>query len=240
MQKFKEIREVTFLNWLSALTRTREPGELSDNYSQSYICKWQKELTEKGEHCSVLCSIADWLDNVSDLLDDKRYDELSKNESEILFRYFTRILLIVSEIIEDFINLHANIKGIKKPEASRELERAISTLNNEELKSLSDFINSVCKHKSQGENYHIHNHHLKHEFEDFGDIEHENQISIKNIDWSKMDDKTTILFKPLLYYTNICVELNLAFDKLIGDEPSYKDKLFQLYSKKWEYPEGNS
>jgi len=233
MEKFKEIREEAFERWLSDLTRSRAPGELSDNYGESYICKWQDQLTQKGEHCSVLCSIADWLDNVSDLLDDQRYDDLTKSDSEILFRYYTRVLLIVSEIIEDFVGLHACIKGVQKKEASRELENLGSEMEVKELKWLSDFINSVCKHKSEKDNYHIHNHHLKYEFEDFGDVEHENQISLSNIDWSTVNNETTIIFKPLSYYTGICVHLYLLFNELISNEPGYKEKLFELYSKEW-------
>jgi len=114
IKKFQEIRVETFKYWLKELDRTRVAGELSDNYSESYVCKWQKELTKQGQHCSFLCSIADWLDNFSDLLDDKRYDDVGTDYSEVLFRYYTKIMLIASEILEDFVYVHGKIKDIKK------------------------------------------------------------------------------------------------------------------------------
>lgn len=236
MKKFKEIREEAFKIWLSKLNRSRQPGELSDTYNESYICKWQNELLEQGEHCSVLCSVADWLDNVSDQLDDTRYDELTNDDNEILFRYYTRILLTLSEIIEDFIMLHVIIKGYnprkEKSVASRELENKSEILQDQELKELSNFINSVCKHKSEHHNYHIHNHHLNHEFADFGAKEHDNQIRLGQSDWKKINDQT-ILFRPLNYYLGIVIQLYLLFDQLLENEQGYKEELFKRFSKEW-------
>lgn len=232
-RKFEMIRNQVFEYWLKELNRTRAVGELSDNYSESFVCKWQNELTAKGQHCSFLCSIADWLDNFSDLLDDQRYDELNEENSEVLFRFYTKIMLIASEILEDFVYLHGKIKDIKK-KSSMGKDLGQHGFRDGELEQLSNFINSVGKHKTERENYHVHNHHLKHEFEDFGSSVHKNQISISSLSWSEVDDETTILMPPLQYFAEIIVKLNHNLDKLLREEPGYKEKLNEIFTKEWE------
>jgi len=232
-KKFKEIRNEVFKYWLKELDRTRAEGDLSDNYSESYLCKWQNELTGKELHCSFLCSIADWLDNFSDLLHDGRYDDLNGESSEVLFRFYTKIMLIASEILEDFVCLHGKIKDIKKKKSmGKDLEQ--HGFRDGELGQLSNFINSVGKHKTEKENYHVHNHHLKHEFEDFGGSVHENQISISSLSWSTVDDETTILMPPLKYFAEVIVKLNHNLDKLLREEPGYMDKLNEIFTKDWK------
>jgi len=231
--KFKEIRSEALEYWLSGLGRTRIAGELSDNYTDSYLCKWQNELTDKGKHCSFLCSIADWLDNFSDLLDDRRYDDLDQDNPEVLFRFYTKIMLIASEILEDFVYLHGKIMDIKKKGMMGKHLESYS-FKEGELEQLSNFINSVSKHKTERENYHLHNHHLKHEFEDFGASFHENQISINSLSWSTVNHETTVMMPRLKYIAEIIVKLNQNLDKLLTEEPTYRDKLNEIFTKDWK------
>lgn len=231
--KFKEIRTEAFSYWLTELGRTRSAGELSDNYKDSYLCKWQNELTDEGRHCSFLCSIADWLDNFSDLLDDQRYDGLDEGDSEVLFRFYTKIMLMASEILEDFVYLHGRIKDIKKKNAiGKDLEQYGFRAG--ELEQLSNFINSVCKHKTERENYHVHNHHLKHEFVDFGASAHENQIRIGSLSWGTVNVETSVLMPPLKYFAEVIVKLNHNLDKLLTEEPDYKEKLNEIFTRDWK------
>ncbi|WP_431294155.1 hypothetical protein [Pedobacter sp. P26] len=235
-KKFEAVRTEVFRYWLEELNRTRAEGELSDNYSESYVCKWQNELTGQGLHCSFLCSIADWLDNFSDLLDDNRYDALNETDSEVLFRFYTKIMLIASEILEDFVYLHGKVKDIKKKTSmGRDLEQNVFEAG--ELEQLSSFINSVCKHKTERENYHVHNHHLKHKFEDFGGVIHENQISLNALAWTTVNDETTVLMPPLKYFAEVIVKLNHNMDKLLREEPGYRDKLNEIFTKDWKETE---
>jgi len=92
-----------------------------------------------------------------------------------------------------------------------------------EFEQLSSFINSVGKHKTEKENYHVHNHHLKHEFEDLGDESHQNQIRLNGLSWNTVDEKTTILMPRLKYFAEIVVKLNHNLDKLLSDKPGYID-----------------
>ncbi len=233
MKLFKTIREKVLDNWNTELSRKREHGSLSDNYSGSNLCCWQNECLSIKKHCSFICSFGDSLDNISDLLRDKRFDELTNGEGKVLFRFYTRVLLIVSKIIEDIVTLDKNLKDFKgKKEATAHLEA--DYFNEGELKAISAFINSVCKHKTERNNLHVHNHHLKTEFEDFDDNEHQNQIRLNHQDWATINNNTTILMPRLSYFIYIIIRLDKKFDALLRTEPGYKEKLYFLYADEWK------
>jgi len=232
MTIFKEIRLQVLEKWNTGLTRSREAGELSDDYSNSEWCKIQGECTDYGKHCSFICSLNDWLDNISDLLHDNRYDELSADDSDVMFRYYTRILLLVSEVIEDFVMLNKKILNLNgKNDASRDLENGILSTN--ELKDLSHFINTVCKHKTENNNLHVHNHHLTIEFVDFGITEHENQIRLGSQDWTMINKDTTILIPQLNYFIDVVIKTNDKVLTHIKENVDYKTKLFTIYADEW-------
>jgi hypothetical protein len=232
MKLFGEIRIEVLKNWNEGLIRHRKEGEFSDDYSESDWCKIQEECTNNGKHCSFICSLGDWLDNISDLLYDSRFDNLSVNDYEILFRYYTRILLLVSEVVEDFVMLNDQIWDFHdKKKASRDLEKGI--LINEELKNLSEFINTVCKHKTEKNNLHVHNHHLKIEFVDFGAVEHENQIRFNRQNWMGLDKDTTILMPTLNYFIGLIIKTNNKVLSYIQNNPAYKNKMFERYADEW-------
>ena len=232
MPVFKTIRETALDNWNTELNRKREDGGYSDNYSESNLCNWQNECLAVNKHCSFICSFGDWLDNISDLLRDPRFDQLLNEEPQVLFRFYTKILLILSEIIEDIITLDKNVKEYNgKKDATAHIE--IGYFGEGELKAISEFINSVCKHKTERDNLHIHNHHLKIEFVDFGDKEHENQIRLNNQDWTTINKNTTILIPELSYFIQVIIRLNKRFDNLLKTEDGYKERLFALYADEW-------
>jgi hypothetical protein len=206
MPVFKTIRETALDNWNTELNRKREDGGYSDNYSESNLCNWQNECLA-----------------VNILLNE---------EPQVLFRFYTKILLILSEIIEDIITLDKNVKEYNgKKDATAHIE--IGYFGEGELKAISEFINSVCKHKTERDNLHIHNHHLKIEFVDFGDKEHENQIRLNNQDWTTINKNTTILIPELSYFIKVIIRLNKRFDNLLKTEDGYKERLFALYADEW-------
>jgi hypothetical protein len=232
MTNFGEIRIHVLKNWNEGLIRQRAEGEFSDDYSNSLWCVIQGECTDNGKHCSFICSLNDWLDNISDLLYDNRFDELTEDDYDVLFRYYTRILLLVSEVIEDFVMLNKQILNFTgKKDASRDLEK--ETLTENELKNLSEFINSVCKHKTENNNLHVHNHHLSIEFTDFGSIEHDNQICINHQNWISINKDTTILMPPLNYFIELIIKTNNKVLDYIKNRPEYKTKLLKLYADEW-------
>jgi hypothetical protein len=240
MPVFKYIREHSLKIWNEGLVRSREEGERSDDYSKSKICSIQVACTAEGHHCSILCSLGDWLDNVSDALYDTTFDDLDTEEPDsanVLFRYYTRLLLVVSEVMEDLEWLHLVGIGLeqnsaKRYEAGRDLEKSI--LANEELKKLSGFINSICKHKAQSNNFHVDNHHLDILFEDGKATKTDNQFSIDNMIFGSMDKDTTILIPRLNYFIMIIVVVYNKVLELMMNDQQYKERIFAKYNDPWQ------
>lgn len=231
-ETFGKIRLQALERWNTGLIRQRSEGELSDDYSDSLICSVQGECTDAGVHCSFICSLGDWLDNISDLLHDARYDGLDEGEYHVLFRYYTRILLIASEVIEDLVSVNKQIRGLNsKKDSANNLEDGV--LDEGILKLISDFINSICKHKTEKDNLHVHNHHLVIEFEDFGCATHDNQLSLASQDWSHMNRETTILVPRLALFIDVLVVIHDKFFAFINGEKDYRDKMFELYNDAW-------
>lgn len=191
----------------------------------------------KGLHCSFYCSLGDWLNNISDELTDLRWDGVTDEDDHILFRYYIRILKFVSEVFEDFIVLHAFAnnhvagKTMHKSKAGESFAKGQFAEN--ELKNLSNFINSVTKHKSKSKNLHVCNHHLKVVFEYFGAIHEENQISLDNQPWDRVDNTTTILMPCLTYLIEVVIRLHEKLGSLLEDD-SYAEKVYEHYAGKYE------
>lgn len=228
--KFRDIRLTAVEQWYTGLHRTRREGSYSDDYSDSLLCEWQKKCLDDDKHCSLLCSLGDWLDNISDQLLIKELDDLDETgDIEALFRLYTRIMLTVSEIVEDFVTVHKQITGIQgKTEAGNDLISGV--LPTGELKRLSGYINSLTKHKTEHDNLHVHNHHQQKEFEDFGATPHDNQVSINNLAWKTMNKDTTILVPSLGYLVDLVIKLNQCFDNQLQTRAGYLDRLNQLYT----------
>lgn len=162
--RFKEVREQALGYWITQTGRSIKAHNevLVDSFDFGYECNWQSKARELKDddrwHVSYFCSLGDWASNISDLLLDSRFDSLqlsdpNSEDAKILFRFYTRILLVVSEMLVDFIDI-ANTLGLK----------------NKLFKdsSYSRFINSVCKHKAGKQSHYLHicNHHLPIHFED--------------------------------------------------------------------------
>lgn len=198
--KFKQIRITALDHWLTESQRLRD---INDDYSMSIECTWQEELVPEDDHNSLFCSLAEWSTNISDLLSEKTYDNLkfdNQDHQEKLFRHYTRILLIVSEILTDFKDV---LKYIKEYSGNRDRKnrKATKQLSNPNLEfscsELFEYINNVCKHKigdrgiSRKIKYHVCNHHIKYSFKDDPNfIRIKNSLKVKNI-------KTKILKKNM-------------------------------------------
>jgi hypothetical protein len=171
---FKTIRESAFQYWLSETKRIRK--DETDRFDASFECTWQARFAPINEletlHYSVFCSIGSSNSNISDMLDDKRYDNFIFDEStqDILFRYYTRIYLIASEILTDFQDTLTVFRTGNINAAGRTAENNLSRIELEiqgqpdTIQNLFDFINKIFKHKTR--NIHSCNHHMHLYFED--------------------------------------------------------------------------
>jgi hypothetical protein len=161
---FGQVREPAFELWQQGTKRDCFP--INDVVLESYECKWQdRAVFELGyDHISIFCSLADWASNVSDILRNNLYDcfdLLDDEDRQALFRYYTRLLLVISELLSDFEQMVVAARRMNNLGAARNL------LSNTpgEVHAVFGFINSVCKHKAKG--IHRCNHHLPLWFDDY-------------------------------------------------------------------------
>ncbi|RPE13149.1 hypothetical protein EGT74_06355 [Chitinophaga lutea] len=231
-QTFGEIRNAAVELWTKSLNRTRQEGDLTDDYSASLLCTWQSDCGKAcNKHCSFYCSLGDWLNNISDILYDERWDNLSDEDHEVIFRFYTKIMLLVSEVVEDFLHLHRRVNNTKeKSDASRDFEKGAFAAD--ETRNLSNFINSVGKHKTERNNLHVCNHHLTTEFEDFGAKPTANQIRLDQLQWDAADQNTTILMPRLNYFIEVIARMHDRLHELLQD-PTYSKRVYDLYADKF-------
>lgn len=231
---FGNIRENTLWRvWVSGTSRklytlkeSKYENLIYDTYWESYECIWQGKAESLKEdvnwHVPHFCSLGEWARNVTDLLTDDRYDELSfvdVTDQEFLFRYYVRLLLIVSEILADFDSIlhEANLTTSNQQSARRKL---LSDHIN--VHQLMQYINTVCKHKSSS-NLHLHNHHLKYWFEDSEmDCPFANPISLSKSNFD-MHDKPDGITVPSL--ASIVIAITDGYATL--------GKLFEQYPEKF-------
>lgn len=240
MTRFFEYRLNALNYWIDSTNRiiTDKYSTIpSDNLVNTFECRWQNKST-KG-HISIFCSLGEWASNITDILKDESLDKCyfeNEEESQLLYRYFTRLLLVVSEILTDFQDIYIVSLGLnpknnshKKQAAPRKFLFGIKEVDPDPLTEILNFINNVCKHKTQ----HIHkcNHHLPIHFEDntnTSKLDLKEFIHIKNLEFST--NKAGIVMPKLssiLYTIILCYEkLNYYFE---SDEPAF-DKICEVYS----------
>lgn len=181
---FKPIREQCRRSWLSATGRRRY---INDVVADTVECDLQNNHVPQNMHNSMFCSIAEWCTNITDLLYESTYDRYvfrTPRYNQALFRYYTRVLLLTSEILTDFQDAIRAIEKLNKTGQARTLLNAPAlpfTCDN-----LFAYINVVCKHKmatSDGHfRYHICNNHISYVFEDDdGYTPSVNRVRVSNI-----------------------------------------------------------
>ncbi len=154
--------------WKTSSSRIREPGSADDDFSNSIVCNLQNRVGEiYGEtaHLALFCNLGDWECHITDILLDTSNDEVrfdDDNHARKLFRYYSRLMLIVSELVADISSVVATTKSNKKK--SDKVHR--NEISNGD--ALCGFVNNFVKHKSK--NSHCHDHHLPIAFEDSGNV----------------------------------------------------------------------
>jgi hypothetical protein len=207
MSEFKTIREKALDKWLTLTKRVRN---INDDFSDSIECSWQNDLVPENMHSSLFCSIGEWNSNITDMLSETGVDHLdfdNEDHRQSLFRYYTRLMLVVSEILTDFKDLLVYLNDYKGDRRTKD-KKATRALKNDGLefncKQLFFFINNVCKHKignttPRALKYHKCNHHIDYTFKDdpsFTSIQ--NSLKVKNIETKKLKKNMTIEVPSLL------------------------------------------
>jgi len=210
--EFGIIRKQAFLLWEQETKRNCQL--VNDDITGSFECKWQDRATSdfKYEHISIFCSLGEWANNISDSLKDiscDNYNFRHVDDSQALFRYYTRILLIISEMLCDFEEI---VKKIESPESKKAREFLSSRKG--EVNSLLAFINKVCKHKVN--NLHHCNHHLPVWFEDcMENCIFAKPISIENLE---LDQPDGIQIPKLSYFVQVILKCYTRLDELFEKE----------------------
>lgn len=246
MTDYSTIRKDVLIHWK---TRSNRVFKVTDNFANSIECTWQNKADSLGyTHISIFCSIGQFASHITDLLRDNRYDKYNYDQSEeineLLFRYYSRILLIASEIFTDFQDLYIiaddkittkQLGGIQSKALRQKQDNARETLANgtQKIKQLLDYINKICKHKTA--NFHICNHHVHFLFEDF----HKNikskrgKIEVGNINqYTSYDTATLAKYNKPNYI--VVPSLKHVID-LIIDGYKALDDLFTNDQTKFEF-----
>ncbi len=209
---FSDIRMQTFLLWEQQTNRNCQL--VNDDITGSFECKWQDRATFGFgyKHISIFCSLGEWANNISDILQDISYDTCNFLEDEhrkALFRYYTRFLIIVSEMLSDFEEI---VQKIELPQSKK--ARDFLSSKKGELQSLFGFTNTVCKHKVV--NLHHCNHHLPIWFDDCKEShKFVRPISIENLDFDEPDG---IVIPKLGYFAEVVLNCYRRLDKLFETE----------------------
>jgi hypothetical protein len=190
---FSIARRSALTHWKS---RSRRVYKTTDNLNNSIECEWQKRSWALGyNHISIFCSVGQFGSHITDLLRDYRYDkyDFDKDEdvNEIIFRFYSRILLVTSEILTDFQDLYilaenkistkqfGGLRG-KDLKAKQDKARKELSSNTNKIQLLLDYINKICKHKTS--NIHLCNNHIKYLFQDYHNLKnYKKKIEIGNI-----------------------------------------------------------
>jgi len=234
MTRFYEARADALYYWINSTKRIitdKYSLITTDDLAETFECKWQNK-SEHG-HISIFCSLGEWASNITDILKDEAFDKCyfeNEDESQILYRYFTRLLLVVSEILTDFQDIYIVSLGLdpknhdhRRKAAPRKFLFGIPEVDPDPLTEMLNFINNVCKHKAQ----HIHkcNHHLPLHFADNPNeqLESKNYLHLKNLDFTTnklgivMPKLSSILYTVILCYNKLDYYFNsdkIAYNKI--------------------------
>ena len=214
---FGRVRDRTFRMWEKD-TR-RDCSLVNDDMTSSYECEWQDQAVYQlgYEHISIFCSLGEWANNISDILKNPLcdyYDLLDEDHRLALFRYYTRFLLVLSEMLGDFEEIVQKVTS----SSSRQARESLSSSKGE-IASVVGYINRVCKHKVDA--IHRCNHHLPIWFEDCAEPHpFTNPISIENLDFEQPDG---ILMARLDYFVQVILNCYESLDAMLsGDLYSFR------------------
>jgi hypothetical protein len=203
---FGDTRKQAFSLW--GKSTNRDCHLVNDDITASFECKWQDRATLclGYEHISIFCSLGEWANNISDILREETYDNynfLYEEHSKALFRYYTRLLLVISEILTDFENI---LQELENPDSQK--IREFLSAKKGEINSIFAFINNICKHKTSS--LHRCNHHLPIWFEDCKEPHpFKNPISISNLDFDHPDG---ILIPKIDYFVGVIIQCYTRLD----------------------------
>lgn len=227
--KYKSTRIFCYEKWLSASKRERKG--LTDIFKNSLECQWQKRAASLGYgHISLFCSLGKFTTNITDILSDQRFDELSYDDPahhQIILRQYCKLSLVVSEILTDIKDVYQNSTGKRGADTKKEISK---TDNPDAVNRLICFINHVFKHKCNG--LHKCNHHTTLCFDDKGrDCCQGNTLDISCASTKKCEEEIdTIIIPKMTEIIERVIQAYDKLDKLFSDDRTAFEKICKTYS----------
>jgi len=140
----------------------------------TYGCQWQGRCGSN--HISLFCGITDWAENVTESLNDDRFDihdfgDGTTASDRIISRFYDRLFIIAAELLSDLEHIvHLVDRTNPKDQTQQGIarEKISMTLPGDRyfVRAFQDFTNNVAKHKATAG--HRCDHHLPRVFEDSG------------------------------------------------------------------------
>lgn len=217
---FNYVRTEALERWREKTGRIEE-NEYS-NFVDAFECNWQ-EKHAGDHHNNFFCSLGEFASNIDDILEDERLDDIvllgldAGANTDKLYRYYTRILLVAEQIIEDF-------------------EKALKVKRDGDWKptKLKKFINEVIKHRSEGK-YHWNqfNDHLPIYFEGIQiDNRHAELLSFESFETNEGEIQIqAILLPPLGTIVDVLVMCYHRLDQKLNNS-DFREEFNDRYCSK--------
>ena len=226
--KLINIRETVLKSWLDHTGRESSSDSKWDAYTNAHECNWQDKACDNGfAHISYFCSFGTFNSHITELLTDARFDDLEidscdPNDSEVIFRYYERILLVASQSLEDFEDMIGVIRKIK---TSKDKRKALG----ESVDNAFSFINNINKHKKN--HFHRCNHHIAVVFEDANPSFNSSEA----LSWGNNKTNYNTVYVPKLQTIIDCL---LSCYDVINSEFCNSEK-FDRFCREYEEVEGS-
>lgn len=215
--------------WLAGTGRTlvNHRGVITDEFEGSLECKWQqmaRGVKNESWHVCVFCSVGNSASAITDVLLDKRYDNLSfakEEDCEIIFRYYQRLFRTVLEVLDDLEQIAARNKDGVGFVGKNKARTALSG----KFKPFAEFANTVCKHQIGYKSYalHKHNHHIPKLFAEYHKGSEYSQLLCLDCRPSETQTAEAVLMPSLVYVLSIVMESYYELTDLMqADHDAFK------------------
>jgi len=233
MTLFGPIRQAALNYWAQQTGRQIHDDNgnvlLTDTFAGAYECDWQNSYA--GGHVNLFCSLGDWACNLTDLLKDDRFDDFdldNEEQSIVMFRFYTRVMLVVSELLTDFQDMYLHTINLRPSRQHNQTARTFffPNENPDRITKVLNYINSTCKHKTQ--HIHICNDHLPINFKDSS--QRRRRLNYLSLADTNTQNKNGILVPEVKYLIRTILTCYRRINSYFGQNRTKYNSLCQRYS----------
>lgn len=228
--KYKSVREFCLQKWMGATGRQRDG--LVETFNNSFECQWQRRAESEGfGHIGLFCGSGKFNHNITDILTDERFDQLSFSNEEdksIIFRQYCKLGLIISESLTDFQDIMKLCGSLTTKQSRSAISKQSYT---EAVDKMISYCNCIFKHKFRG--LYKCDHHTTLCFEDAGrDCCMGNILDLQCHSRDKCDEEINTIVVPKM--DEMIERVIQAYDKLdsfFESQPHAFEKICKKYSE---------